>query len=188
MTIITNRELKLKMGRPPEGEDPNEVKITQAVTNVDGIINLMTGTFFTQTTITDEYIDCYSMSDNKFKMNESRKIIWCPAPIISLSSIYEDDVLLVENTDYYLYKNQGRIEADGIFSSERRVVKLTGSFGYAAANVPADIKELALLIGQILTGLATTVYMDENGELDATIRQNVPAWVWKALAAKRWTY
>lgn len=186
MTIITTNELKLKLGRPTEGEDVNEEKLQQAVNNTDGIINQVTGTFFAQTTITDEYIDCYSMSENKFKMSDDRKTIWCPAPIISISSLTEDDTAQTENTDFYLYKATGRIDADGVFSSERRIIKLTGSFGYS--TIPTDIKEIALLIAQTLSGLATTTYLNEAGELDEVIKSNIPSWVWTALKSRRWTY
>lgn len=186
MTIITTRELKIKLGRDSEGEDPNEEKLQQAVDNTDGVINHVTGTFFAQTTITDEYIDCYGMSPNKFKMSEDRKKIWCPAPVISISSLTEDDTAQTENTDFYLYKSVGKIEADGYFSSERRIIKLTGVFGYA--TIPADIHEAALLIAQTLSGLATTTYLDENGQLDEVIKSNVPGWVWRLLKSRAWSY
>ena len=186
MTIINTRDLKLKMGRAVEGEDPNEEKLQQVVEHVDSIIHHITGTFFAQTTIEDEIIDCYAISENKFKMAEDRQSIWCPAPIITISSFTENDIAQTENTDYYLYKTIGRIDADGVFSSERRIIKLTGSFGYA--TIPTDIKEMSLLIGQILTGLATTAILDEDGELSSVIRHNVPAWVWKHLKSRRWTY
>ena len=183
MTIITKDELKLKLGRPTEGEDAQQEKINLSVANVDKIIEQVTGTFFSEVSIEDEYIDGYGLSDNSFYLGPNNYKIWCPAPIISITSLYNDDTLLVENTDYYLSKKVGKIETDSIFSVSRRGIKLTGTFGYA--EVPADIKEIGLLIGQAISGLAITNYLDEDGDINAVIKTSVPSWAWKHLKSRR---
>lgn len=184
MTIISSDELKQKLGRDLEDTDNHQEKISLSVTNTDGIIKHVTGTLFESTAYTDEYVDYYSMSENKFAISNNLNTLWCPGPIISITSIYEGTTLLVENTDYYVYKSTGRIDASGSWSSDRRGVKLNITLGYS--SVPAEIKECALLIAQTLTGLAVSTYLDENREIDTIIKHSVPAWVWRFLKSKKW--
>ena len=117
-------------------------------------------------------------------MSDDRRSIWCPAPIITISSLTENSTAQTENTDYYLYKSIGEIQSAGTFSSSRRAIVLTGTFGYS--TVPKDIKEATLQIAAVLTGLATTIYMDDNGDAQEVIKQNVPSWVWRFLKSRRW--
>ena len=181
---ITREELLQKLGRKTEGQDTHEEKIQFSLTASQKIVEHVTGTRFDSYDITSEYIDQYSYTANGFKMSCDRKSIWCPAPIISVSSMTEDSTALTENTDFYLYKATGEIQSSGIFSSARRVIVLSGTFGYS--SVPSDIKEATLQIAQILTGLATTTYMDDSGDIVPIIKSSVPAWIWKHLKSRRW--
>jgi len=186
MTIFTRTELQQKLGRTVSETDAHIDKLNLVVTNADAIVKHITQTVFESTVYTNEYIDQYGLSENRFKMSPCLTQIWFPAPIITLTSVYEDTTLLVENTDYYVYKTIGRIDTDGTFNSDRRGVKLTATVGYA--SVPADIKECALLIGVALSGLSVSQYMDENGDPIEIIKSNVPSWVWKHLKSRRWVY
>lgn len=181
---ISTDELKVKLGRTTVGSDVQDTKITFCVSAAESIVEHYTGTFFYEKTITDEYVDQYAISENLFKMSEDRCLIWCPAKILTITALTDDDTTLTANSDYYLYKSTGEIQSSGSFGSSRRSVKLSGTFGYS--TVPDDIKECALQIAQAISGLAVTTYMDDEGDVQSVIKSNVPSWIWSYLKSRRW--
>lgn len=82
---------------------------------------------------------------------------WLPAkPITTLTSVYENDVLLVVDTDYYAYLTEGRLrriasldsevgDISGQWTTRSQGIKVSYVAGYAAATWPWDLKHAALI-------------------------------------------
>lgn len=71
-------------------------------------------------------------------------------PIISVTSVYDDtarafgsDTLLVENTDFLVYKEEGYLEIidGGDFVEGQKNVKVSYRAGYETADIPKDLKQ-----------------------------------------------
>ena len=77
------------------------------------------------------------------------RYLYLPAyPVVSITSLYEDGVLLVENTDYYCDYETGIVErASGKWIAKRKAIVLTYVAGWdisGTVTLPWDIKAAAL--------------------------------------------
>jgi len=158
-------------------------KFEQAIEEASRIIDSYAGLFFYELDLTtnNETIDCYGYSSNSFYVSSNLKSIWAPAPITSITSITEDSTTLTQNTDYYVYNREGRIDSDGSWSTERKSIVFSGKIGYTSATLPKDITSACLSIAQILTGLATTMFTDQNGDITEIVKNSIPMAIWKML-------
>ena len=67
-------------------------------------------------------------------------------PITTLTSVYEDDVLLTVDTHFYSYAVEGYLRKYGtaVWTSNPKGVKLTYVAGYVVDEIPADLKQACL--------------------------------------------
>ena len=178
-------ELQQHLGRDTaEGQDSGSGDINadfleSCITRASRIVDIQLGiqTHLNQHTITAEYLDCYGISDSGLWFTSDMVTIRSGVPIISVTTLSEDGTALVENTDFYLYKN--KIEASGAFSTGRKAYRITASIGYSA--IPDEIKAATIQIASALSGLAITAYTDDNGDTTTVIQKNIPKWVYETL-------
>jgi hypothetical protein len=79
---------------------------------------------------------------------------WLPNyPVTALTSVYENDALLIVDTDYYAYLSEGRLRRTaagwpgefGLWSALPKAIKITYTAGYSALTIPSDLKLAALI-------------------------------------------
>jgi uncharacterized phiE125 gp8 family phage protein len=79
---------------------------------------------------------------------------WLPNyPVTTLTSVHENDILLVLDTDYYAYLADGRLRRTaagwpgefGLWSSSPKAIKVTYVAGYTPSSIPGDLKLAALI-------------------------------------------
>jgi hypothetical protein len=129
-------------------------------------------------------VDIYGESNNGFIINYAQDSILTP-PIVSITSIIEDGIILTKDEDYYLFKNYGKIMKNA-WSSGHNAIVITGVFGYS--STPENIKNLCVKIAAIFSGLATKIVSDGNGgELSVNITQ-IPEWILNELYKERRIY
>jgi len=166
-------------------------RIKTGINQASRLIDAITSRFFYKKTYTDYYIKHTGGGAGwqiLARPYDKRRggVILTPqnAPIISVTSIYEDDVLLVENDDYYLDIDLGQIERLGSWPQLPRTIKMTCNIGYDTADtetpsddLPGDIAYYTLEIAARLSGR----YHKEQPGLDGTIvninSHNVPKWI-----------
>jgi hypothetical protein len=82
------------------------------------------------------------------------------APIISVTTLVDDDTTLTENTDFYLHKESGIIErSSGAWSNSPGEIVITADLGYdsddtatPSSSIPGDIAYYALEIASRFSG------------------------------------
>lgn len=130
------------------------------------LVDELTGRFYYEKTFTDIYINgIYGGSEGWWIANAkgSSGLIFTPqnAPIISVTSIIEDDIALTENTDYYIDQLNGMIQRVGgaSWNKHPRTIKITCVLGYdsddtatPSADIPGDIIQHSLQIASNLCG------------------------------------
>lgn len=141
-------------------KDSYDEDIKRAINEASRVVDRLTGRKFYQQTLTDEYINNTVGGSEGWTVIKG--LIFTPyeTPIISITSLYEDDTLLVENTDFYINKISGIIQrASGCFNSTNRALKLSCVIGYASDNtttpsddIPGDIVFHAKEIASRLSG------------------------------------
>jgi len=116
--------------------DDNDLAVFEAIVNgIHEIVRSVTGRVFPTTTYTNEYYDSAGWPD-----------LWLiNKPVTTLTSVYEDGVLLTADVDYYAYLSEGRlrrIEAgeDSVWTPGPRKIKVTYIAGYALTAMPTDLK------------------------------------------------
>jgi len=109
---------------------------------LEGIINSVSVMFdgyvkrtLAKTTYTNLYLD-----------GNGQETLWLPNwPIVSITSIYEDDTLLVEGEDYDYYPDSGElIRLDGVWFKGKKTVLITYAAGYIVQGGTAGTGETAL--------------------------------------------
>jgi hypothetical protein len=100
--------------------------------------------------------------------------------IYSITSIYEDGVLLTaatdygQDSDYYLNQNTGcLLNQNGSWSSSNLGIKMTGSLGIGGASGAADLKQLVIEMVAVRAKLWTVQYIDDSGTVES-IKSTVP--------------
>lgn len=177
-------ELKAKLGRPSDDTE-HDTQLEQAIEDASRMIDQITRSFFyTKDLSSGEKIDRFGRSENGIFIDVRTGCkMWFPAPIISVTSIEVGGVELTEDTDYYVYKNDMKIERESAWTSTRKGITFKGSIGYS--SVPKDIREACLTIAEASSGIATKTIMDSEGDLEAIIRNTVPSWVYNQLLSRR---
>lgn len=131
------------------------------------------------TTLTNHLVDSYAVSSAGISMNKNR--LYFPCGNISISTIYEDGGLLVDQTDFWL--NDDYIEKSEDWTTERRNsstgagVKITGSFGYSNGAPPDDVQQICLQISKIFAEADTKTIMTEDGVEAMFVNKSIPAYV-----------
>jgi hypothetical protein len=89
---------------------------------------------------TNRYFPVATYTAAKYDGN-GRPDFWLPNyPVTALTSVHENDVLLVSDTDFYSYLDTGRLRRNGVWTSVPKGVKVTYTAGYAVAAMPTDLK------------------------------------------------
>jgi hypothetical protein len=127
VAVITRDEAKEFLKK----DDDEDIVVLDAIVNgVCQFIKGFTGRVLPQTVYTAVKYD-----------GNGRPDFWLPNyPVSALTSVYENDVLLVLDTDFYAYLDTGRLRRSGLWTIEPQGIKTTYTGGYAAASIPTDIK------------------------------------------------
>jgi hypothetical protein len=185
----TLAELKSALQKPTT-DTVNDTWFERCIESASRLIDQRTGRVFYSISLNGEILDIYNPNDNGIMVDGSGSRLLFPSPIIVVTSIYEDNILLTENTDFYLYKNQGLIERDGYWTSNRKGtdtgIKLTLSYGYS--SIPADIKGLCIQLAKIFTGVATRIVTDGSGGAMSFTLDSVPRWIVNEIDKHRRSY
>jgi len=138
-------------------------------------IDMVTGRLFYTKTLTASKVRFdMGMNADGLRMSEDAQTITFPAPILTITSITNDGVALVADTDYYV--NGDTIFSNTIFTTNRKTgVVVTGTCGYAAT--PKDVNSICLAMTEVSTGLGTKTVTDSNGDKFDVTRDNMPDWV-----------
>ena len=179
----TEEEVYRQMAKPYSSSDANIDLIRDCINNASRMIDQKTARIYYQKSITNEVVDIYSISDTALYINDNRTTILFPCPIISITSITEDSSNIIENTDFYVYKNEGKIVRDGEWSTSRKGISITGTIGYA--TTPDFVKGWCKAIAATMTGLWVTSYTDADGNTYTNIRRAYPETVINDMKSNR---
>jgi hypothetical protein len=178
--MITNgyctvAELKLKIGRNDDSLTLTTDKLELAINLASRMIDEVTGSFFYQTTLTSEKVDRFGMSESGIMLNYSiPSALNFPVPILGVSSLIDDGSTLVVNSDYYIYKADGKILKDGVFSSDFQGITVSGTIGYS--TTPDYAKNWCLTIAEAISGLGIRTLFDDEGGISQIISRSIPKW------------
>lgn len=110
--------------------DENDAVLDAVINGVCEFIRGFTNRYFPAATYTAVKYD-----------GSGRPDFWLPNyPVTALTSVHENDVLLVSDTDFYAYLDTGRLRRNGAWTGVPKGIKVTYAAGYAAASMPADLK------------------------------------------------
>lgn len=168
-------ELQRKLGRAVDSGDPQFSFFEECIERASRYIDDRVGRIYYQLTLSSEVVDTVAPSENGLRILRDQKTIVSPCPIISISSIIEDGVTLVEGTDYYLYKAQGKIQKSGRWSSTPQGISVSGVIGYA--STPEKVGMWCVSIAAALTGLDIRQWTDDSGSVQTVLQSTVPQWV-----------
>lgn len=124
-------------------DDNNLSVLEQLVNSVCEFFKVATGRTFPTTTYTNLYLDGNGWPD-----------FWLPNwPVTTLTSLYENDTLLVKDTDFYIYEDTGKLTRIasmwptelGLWTIKPKGIKVTYIAGYSAASMPKDLKTACLI-------------------------------------------
>lgn len=184
----TLKQLQDYLGRSVKG--PWEDKAGMLERMIDAAsryIDQYTGKVYYTKSVTAEVIDRYTrVSDSGIIITSLRytdDILILPAPIISITSIVEDNITLTSGADYYIYTKSSIIDRTTSWSYGRQNIKITGSFGYA--SVPDHINNVCVMIAASFSGLDSKVFVDEIGASQAMMTNSIPAKILKILDRER---
>lgn len=118
--------------------------IKDSINKVSRLIDSLTGRYFYKKTYTAEYLA--SVKDYqgwRIVKTDNGGMIFTPqlSPIIDVTELVEDSETLVENTDYYLHKEDGIIEKNASdWVESPRKIKITCNLGYSSTDTatPSD--------------------------------------------------
>jgi hypothetical protein len=124
--------------------------IIDAINFASRYIDALTGRYYFKLSISSEYLNgTKDYQGWQIIQNSNGGLIFTPkaAPIIDITELIESEDTLVENTDFYIHKENGIIErAAGNWDESPRSIKITGTLGYASADtatpsvdIPGDI-------------------------------------------------
>lgn len=133
--------------------------IKKAINKASRFIDSLTGRYFYNKTYTSEYLNG-TVNFQGWQVLD--QYIFTPqrAPIISVTTLIENETTLTENTDFYIDLVNGMIErASGCWVSRAREIQITCSLGYAtddtatpSADLPGEIAMHALELASRFSG------------------------------------
>ena len=170
----TRQEYQESIGRTVDASDVNLATIERAIESASRFIDEHTGQIFYSRTITDEAIDVFDISENKFWVNDDRCSLRCPARILSITSVVQDGVTLTADTDYFAYA-VGTIRFASLITLERKGVVITGVFGHSAT--PVAVRLACCQIAAVISGLEVRTVMDAAGDEQTILLRSIPKWV-----------
>lgn len=179
----TLAEFQARTGITDATKTAKTTLIERSIERASRHIDQYTNSFFHTKAVTNSKVAYgFNVNADGFIMSEDARYIECKAPIISITSIVDDETTLVADDDYYIDGNT--IFANTIFSTNRKNgIKITGSIGYA--TTPDDINDCCLALAEVMTGLGIRTVLDPNGDKLEITRDSVPEWVWDKLDLRR---
>jgi hypothetical protein len=174
----TLTELKNVLGRDLT-DTVKDTFLEACIERASRIIDDYTRQIFYDKTITNEKIDRYSVSTSFFSLSDD--CLYSHAPIISVTSLVEDGVSLVADTDFYLYENH--IQSVNSWTTERKGLVFTGHIGYT--SVPKPINEVCLAFAEVLSGIGIKTVTDGTGSVFELSKDKLPVWAFDVLSKWR---
>lgn len=174
----TTTQLNTRLGQAFSSGN-NFTLLEDCIEAASRFIDRYTGSFFYTKTLSSEKLDRFAVSDSELFISDDGVSIMLPVPVISISSITEDGTALTENTDYYVYSSSYKIDREGVWTSARRGIAISGSIGYAAT--PKRIENLCLTIAEVMTGLGVRTVTDSEGSVQDIVMRSIPKWVFSEL-------
>jgi hypothetical protein len=162
-----------------------DTEIEDAINEASRMIDDLTDSFFYKKTYADHYLG--EASDAGFRIvNGEKGRIFTPknAPIISVTSLYESDNLLVANDDYYINLEAGIITKTTKWDVSPREIKISCAIGYNTTNTTTPSADLPGVIGYYALEIAARLsgrYTKEQPSLEGTntaihVRE-IPKWI-----------
>jgi hypothetical protein len=171
-----------------------------AINRASRLIDGLTDRFYYKKTYTSEYFSTTKGFEGwsivKGGDADTGGYIFTPqgAPIISITTLIEDDDTLVENTDFYVDYAGGKIEkASGNWNENPRKIIITCEIGYdssgttvPSSDIPGDIEQYALEIAARMSGHFTKAKINyAAGGVEQVDLHEVPKWIVDNLRALR---
>ena len=175
----TESELQQAIGRAVDMDDPNYALIQDCINRASRMIDTKTGRIYYQKTVSNERIDQYDISVSGLYVDEQN--IMLPCPIISITSIIQDGITLIEDDDFIVYSD--RVVNDFGWTTERKGVSFSGVIGYS--STPEYVKNWCIQIASVLSGLATFSVTDSDGSTYTRDKTEIPSWVEKEMRQNR---
>lgn len=159
-----------------------DATLTELIRSASRIIDRKTGTWW-------DSRECrltYTGNGSEF--------LWLPAPAITLASVVENTVTLVEITStvttgtFYSRYDLKALEKAGslAWSTVPNAVLVEGTFGYSAMTVVPDVVSLTCAIAGAIGEFRKRAYIDDAGNLAEVPVSAWPGWVTKELDRLRW--
>ena len=178
----TQSELQIHLENTQDISDAMTSRCEQAISQSSRFIDLYTGRIFYSATLTAEKLDIYAMSPNGLYINADRRDrIYSPAPILTLTSITEDDVSVgTVDVDYFIYSPLAGSIGDcsivksggGLWSKDNQAISLTGTIGYA--STPWEVKNLCLEISALIMRAKESYLTNSSGDIVGQFEQVLP--------------
>jgi hypothetical protein len=190
----TLEQLVQLLGTDAAQQATHTALLEDSITRASRLIDTITDTFFFKKPIANEVIDRASLSDNLFKMSNFRKRITAPAPIIAVTEIKEDGIVLSEKTtfngpgDFVVRKVAGELSKvdHGLWSLAELGIEFSGDIGYDPA--PADIESACLVIAAVLSTKDNKIVVDETGNEEEIVNRIIPTWQFEKLQSYKRHY
>lgn len=146
-----------------QNKDEYDEDIKNAINKASRYIDSTTGRYYYKKTYSSEYLKTTKGYDGwSIVLNEDISFIFTPqlSPIIDITTLIENDVTLVEDTDFYVDKAIGMIErASTNWNENPREIVITCNLGYNSADtatpssdIPGDVAQYALEIASRFSG------------------------------------
>ena len=174
-------ELLVHIESTDDMSDKMVARCEQSINQASRYIDLVTGRVFYSVTLTSEKVDTFGMSANGLYIDSDRRnVLYSPAPFLSITSITEDTVALVNDTDFYQYNpssgkiGEGKLIKDGggLWSSDNKAIVITGSIGYA--TTPWEIKNICLEVASLIMRAKESFLANTAGDLVGQMEQVLP--------------
>ncbi len=160
-------ELKRRMGSK-HGETLTDAMLEEAIEDasrqIDDAINGRSDVItYSAVTLDESQVRAgQSMNAEGLIMDYSRRRIYFPSKINTITAVNDDGNTLTVNEDYIL--GYDYLEAMGCFTSDlENGVKISGTIG--SATIPNDIRELCMQMSMVLCGVSTRLIQDTNGNV-----------------------
>jgi hypothetical protein len=159
----TLAELKRRVGQEKDQNDQDDL-LRDVLVDSSALFDEWTNTWWNKRSVTIT-TDAHSSPQIKLFM---------PAPIISVTSITEDDKL-IDAADYHVYADY--IEKDGRYSwsTTQQGIVVVAVLGFT--TIPKDARAVTLEIASMLSGMRTKSFTMDDGVERTVFLSDMPDWV-----------
>ncbi len=154
---------------------------------VQGLINRASRSILTWCRRDSFFTDTYTETYDTDEAGGSRQIMVKNRPIISVSSVTDDDMALA-STDYKTYANAGIVKLDDItdFSQglQHKVIVYSAGYGYRIEDLPEEIVQAAVQLAAYWYRSEHAEYSETFGTTSMVPNIGIP----KSIKALLWPY